>query len=50
MFKRPADNLWIQVLSVAGRRAAAQLPQVEGRTLFLLKTAYDPRSLYDPGS
>jgi CelD/BcsL family acetyltransferase involved in cellulose biosynthesis len=48
--ERTALNTWIPILSVAGRVAAAQLIRVHGRTLFLLKTAYDPAfSPYTPG-
>jgi hypothetical protein len=48
--ERMARHLWIPTLSVAGRAAAAQLILAEGRTLFMLKTAYDPEfSPYAPG-
>jgi len=40
--ERTAQDLWIPILSVAGRAVAAQLIRVRGRTLFMLKTAYDP--------
>jgi CelD/BcsL family acetyltransferase involved in cellulose biosynthesis len=42
LVERTAQSTWITILSVAGRPAAAQLIRVHGRTLFLLKTAYDP--------
>jgi hypothetical protein len=45
-----ACDIWIPILSVAGRPAAAQLVRVWNRTLFLLKTAYDPAfASYAPG-
>ena len=48
--ERTAPNLWIPILSVSGRPAAAQLIRVQGRTLFMLKTAYHPDfCLYAPG-
>jgi CelD/BcsL family acetyltransferase involved in cellulose biosynthesis len=37
-----ASLMWIPVLSVAGRPVAAQLIRVQGGTLFMHKTAYDP--------
>ena len=50
LFDRGPQNLWIPVLSVGGRPAAAQMIRVEGRTLFLLKTGYDPEfAPYAPG-
>jgi CelD/BcsL family acetyltransferase involved in cellulose biosynthesis len=50
LFEQTAAHVWIPVLSVAGRPAAAQLLRVEGGTLFLLKTAYDPAfAPYAPG-
>ncbi len=50
LIERTAQKLWIPVLSVAGRPAAAQLIRVHGRTLFLLKTAYHPDfAPYAPG-
>jgi CelD/BcsL family acetyltransferase involved in cellulose biosynthesis len=50
LFDRAAQDLWIPMLSVAGRPAAAQLIRVSGRTLFLLKTGYDPDfAPYAPG-
>ena len=50
LVERTAPDLWIPVLSVAGRAAAAQLIRVHGRTLFMLKTAYDPAfAPYAPG-
>jgi CelD/BcsL family acetyltransferase involved in cellulose biosynthesis len=48
--ERTGQQMWVPILSVAGRPAAAQLIRVEGRTLFLLKTAYDPEfAPYAPG-
>ncbi len=48
--ERTALNTWIPTLSVAGRVVAAQLIRVQGSTLFMLKTAYDPDfSPYTPG-
>jgi CelD/BcsL family acetyltransferase involved in cellulose biosynthesis len=42
LLERTARDLWITILSVAGRAAAAQLIRVNRRSIFLLKTAYDP--------
>lgn len=48
--ERTARDLWITILSVAGRAAAAQLIRVQDGTLFLLKTAYHPEfAPYAPG-
>ncbi len=48
--QRTARDVWIPILSVGGRAAAAQLIRVHGRALFLLKTAYDPAfAPYAPG-
>ena len=50
LVERTGPNMWIPILSVAGRAAAAQLVRVQGRTLFMLKTAYEPDfSPYAPG-
>jgi len=50
LVERTAPHTLIPTLSVAGRPAAAQLIRVQGRTLFMLKTAYDPAfSPYAPG-
>lgn len=50
LYDRPASDVWIPILSVAGRPAAAQLVRLGGRTLQLLKTAYDPAfAPYAPG-
>ncbi len=47
---RTAQDIWIAVLSVAGRPAAAQFVRLADRTLLLLKTAYDPAfAPYAPG-
>lgn len=47
---RTASDIWITILSVAGRPAAAQLVRLGNRTLFLLKTGYDPAfAPYAPG-
>lgn len=47
---RAGDRAWIALLRVAGRAVAAQVLSVEGGTLFMLKTAYDPEfSQYSPG-
>lgn len=47
---RTARDVWIPIMSVGGRAAAAQLIRVHGRILFLLKTAYDPAfAPYAPG-
>jgi len=47
---RTAPQTWIPLLLVSGRPAAAQLIRVCGRTLFMLKTAYNPAfSPYAPG-
>ncbi|HVH10748.1 MAG TPA: GNAT family N-acetyltransferase [Gemmatimonadales bacterium] len=45
-----AGETWIPTLSVSGRTVAAQLIRAHGRTLFMLKTAYDPAfAPYAPG-
>lgn len=50
LYDRTARDIWIPILSVAGRPAAAQLVRLGDRTLFLLKTAYDPAfAPYAPG-
>jgi CelD/BcsL family acetyltransferase involved in cellulose biosynthesis len=47
---RAGDRVWIALLRVAGRAVAAQILRVEGGTLFMLKTAYDPEfAPYSPG-
>jgi CelD/BcsL family acetyltransferase involved in cellulose biosynthesis len=44
------QETWVATLSVGGRTVAAQLIRTHGRTLFMLKTAYDPGfSPYAPG-
>jgi CelD/BcsL family acetyltransferase involved in cellulose biosynthesis len=48
--ERAMRDIWIPLLSVGGRPVAAQLIRVQDRTLFLLKTAYDPEfAPYAPG-
>lgn len=48
--ERTARDVRISIMTVGGRAAAAQLIRVHGRTLFLLKTAYDPVfAPYAPG-
>jgi CelD/BcsL family acetyltransferase involved in cellulose biosynthesis len=50
LHRRTTDDTWIPMLSVAGRPVAAQWIRVHERTLFLLKTAYDPEfAPYAPG-
>lgn len=50
LVERAAQEIWIPILSVDGRPAAAQLVRASGKTLFLLKTAYDPEfAPYAPG-
>lgn len=50
LVERTGPNMWIPILSVAERAVAAQLVRVHGRTLFMLKTAFDPDfSPYAPG-
>jgi CelD/BcsL family acetyltransferase involved in cellulose biosynthesis len=45
-----SSQMWIPILTVAGRPAAAQLIRVQDRTMFMLKTAYDPDfSPFAPG-
>lgn len=45
-----SSQMWIPILSVAGRPAAAQLLRVQGRTMFMQKTAYHPDfSPFAPG-
>ncbi len=47
---RTADHMWLPILRVSGRPAAAQLVRVAGRTMFMLKTAYHPNfAPYAPG-
>lgn len=50
LVERASAQIWIPVLSVAGRPAAAQLYRVLGRTMFMHKTAYHPDfSPFAPG-
>ena len=42
LVERASPQIWIPVLSVAGRPAAAQLYRIHGRTMFMHKTAYHP--------
>jgi CelD/BcsL family acetyltransferase involved in cellulose biosynthesis len=50
LWERTTRDWWIPILSLAGRPVAAQLIRVRERTLFLLKTAYDPEfAPYAPG-
>jgi CelD/BcsL family acetyltransferase involved in cellulose biosynthesis len=50
LVERASSQVWIPILSVAGRPAAAQLIRVQGRTMFMHKTAYDPEfSPFAPG-
>src|SRR5439155_24529693 len=50
LVQRASREMWIPILSVSGRPAAAQLIRVHGRTMFMLKTAYDPDfSPFAPG-
>lgn len=50
LLDRTAPDIWIPILSVAGRPAAAALVRVRNRALFLLKTAYNPAfAAYAPG-
>lgn len=50
LVERASSQIWIPVLSVSGRPAAAQLIRVQGRTMFMLKTAYHPDfSPFAPG-
>jgi CelD/BcsL family acetyltransferase involved in cellulose biosynthesis len=50
LVERASPQIWIPVLSVGGRPAAAQLYRVQGRTMFMHKTAYDPEfSPFAPG-
>lgn len=52
LLDQTADETWIPILTVAGQPIAAQLIRLGGggRTLFLLKTAYDPSfAPYAPG-
>jgi CelD/BcsL family acetyltransferase involved in cellulose biosynthesis len=50
LVERASPQVWIPVLSVAGRPAAAQLYRVLGRTMFMHKTAYDAEfSPFAPG-
>jgi CelD/BcsL family acetyltransferase involved in cellulose biosynthesis len=45
-----ARDMWIAVLSVGDTPVAAQILRVRDRTMFLLKTAYDPEfAAYSPG-
>ncbi len=47
---RAAEHIWLPILWVGDKPAAAQLVRVSGRTMFLLKTAYHPEfSPYAPG-
>jgi CelD/BcsL family acetyltransferase involved in cellulose biosynthesis len=50
LWERTTRDWWIPILSLDGRPVAAQLIRVRERTLFLLKTAYDPEfAPYAPG-
>ncbi len=50
LIERASCEMWIPLLSLSGRPAAAQLVRVQGRTMFMLKTAYHPDfHLYAPG-
>lgn len=47
---RTSAQMWIPVLSVAGRPAAAQLIRIQGRQMMMLKTAYHPQfAPFTPG-
>jgi CelD/BcsL family acetyltransferase involved in cellulose biosynthesis len=50
LVERTGQNMWIPILSVGTRAVAAQLVRTHGRTLFMLKTAFDPDfAPYAPG-
>jgi len=50
LVERASSQIWIPVLSVAGRPVAAQLYRVQGGTMFMQKTAYHPEfSPFAPG-
>ena len=50
LVERASDDVWVPILSVNGRPVAAQVLRVWGRTMFMLKTAYDEEySEYAPG-
>jgi CelD/BcsL family acetyltransferase involved in cellulose biosynthesis len=42
LVERASPQIWIPILAVSERPAAAQLIRVQGRTMFMLKTAYHP--------
>ena len=50
MVNRTAGQIWLPILRVGDRPAAAQVVRVAGRTMLMLKTAYHPDfSPYAPG-
>lgn len=50
LIRAAPPDVWIPILSVDGRPVAAQFMRVQNRTMFLLKTSYDPEfSAYSPG-
>jgi CelD/BcsL family acetyltransferase involved in cellulose biosynthesis len=50
VIERAGPGMWLPLLYVGDRPVAAQLIAVAARTLFLLKTAYDPDfAVYAPG-
>jgi CelD/BcsL family acetyltransferase involved in cellulose biosynthesis len=50
LVERASSQMWIPILSVAGRPVAGQLFRIQGGTMFMHKTAYDPEfSPFAPG-